>query len=277
MALTLRRGNYLHMRRLAERSSHVCSFRFKELISNLRKMKTYVINILSAAIMFATADFCNLSQAAQTKDKPTSIQASENDIKAVFLYNFIKFTDWPKDKTAEPNTITIGLLGDHPFTDAFDPVKDKTVRNNRLIIKNFGMFRQSFPQDDAGKLQFANYIEQLRKCHVLFICDSERENFKAIIDAIKGYGVLTVGETEDFLDVGGIIAFIPGTEKPVFEVNLVTCEREGLKISSQVLRLARRVISEGSAEMLNYRPVARKTETTEENLAGILCCDDSPL
>ncbi len=179
---------------------------------------------------------------AQGDSAPVRYQ--EHQVKAAFLYNFIKFTDWPKDKTAEPNTITIGLLGEHQFGNAFDPVKDKTVRNNRLIIKDLGMFRQSFPQDDAGKLQFANYIEQLRKCHVLFICDSERKNFEAIIDAIKGYGVLTVGETKDFLDAGGIITFIPGTEKPVFEVNLVSCEREGLKISSNVLRLARKVITD---------------------------------
>jgi hypothetical protein len=210
----------------------------------LRKMKTYVINILAAAVMFATANFCNLSQAAETKGKPTGIQASENDIKAAFLYNFVKFTDWPAGKITEPNTITIGLLGEHPFKDAFDPVKDKPVGDKRLIIKDLGRFRRSFPQNEAGRLEFASYIEQLRKCHLLFICDSERENFKAIIDAVKGYHVLTVGETEDFLDIGGIITFIPGTDKPVFEVNLNTCKREGLEISSKVLRLARKVIAD---------------------------------
>ncbi|MGD1042500.1 MAG: YfiR family protein [Sedimentisphaerales bacterium] len=207
-------------------------------------MKTHVINILAAAVMFATADFCNLGQAAQTKGKPASIQASENDIKAAFFYNFIKFTEWPEGKVAEPNTITIGLLGENQFGDAFDPVKDKLVKDKRLIIKNLGRFRKSFPQNDAGKLEFANYIKQLRKCHMLFIDDSERENYKAILDAVKGYGVLTVGETEDFLDVNGIITFIPGTDKPVFEVNQKVCEQEGLKISSKVLRLARKVIAD---------------------------------
>ena len=199
-------------------------------------------------VLFLTLSVTSVAANADKDAKNEPVQAGEHQIKAVFLYNFAQFTDWPKDKIAEPNTIIIGLLGEHPFEDAFDPVKDKTVRNNRLIIKDLGKFRQSFPKDDAGKLQFANYIEQLRKCHVLFICDSERENFKAIIDAIKGYGVLTVGETEDFLEVGGIITFIPRTEKPVFEVNLNACEREGLKISSKVLRLARKVISEKSAD-----------------------------
>ena len=116
------------------------------------------------------------------------IPSREHQIKAAFLYNFALFTEWPDDKLAEPNTITIGLLGEHQFGDAFDPIKNKTVKDKRLIIKNFGKFRKSFPQDNAGKSEFANYIEQLRKCHVLFICDSERENFKAIIDTVKSAG-----------------------------------------------------------------------------------------
>jgi hypothetical protein len=185
-------------------------------------------------LMFATI--------ACAGDEP--IQSREHHIKAAFLYNFVQFTDWPADKLSEPNTITIGLLGEHPFGDAFDPIKNKTVKNKRLIIKNLGMFRKSFPPSDAGKLESANYIKELRKCHVLFICDSERANFKAIIDAVKGYSVLTVGETADFLDFNGIITFIPGTEKPVFEVNQKVCEQEGMKISSKVLRLARKVITD---------------------------------
>jgi hypothetical protein len=181
---------------------------------------------------------------AYAGEDPAPARYEEHQIKAAFLYNFVQFTDWPEGKLSEPNAITIGLLGEHPFGNAFDPVKDKTVKNKRLIIKNLGKFRKSFTQDDAGKLEFANYIEQLRKYHVLFICDSERENFKTILDAIKGYGVLTVGETTDFLNFNGIITFIPGTEKIVFEVNQKVCEQEGLKISSKVLRLARKVITD---------------------------------
>jgi hypothetical protein len=183
------------------------------------------------------------------QDDSGSVRYQEHEVKAAFLYNFVQFTEWPAGKLAEPNTITIGLLGEHTFADAFNPVKDKHVKDKRLIIKNLGRFRRYFPQDDAGKLEFADYIEQLRKCHVLFIRDSERENFKAIIEAVKGYNVLTVGETKDFLEFGGIIAFIPGTEKAVFEVNLNVCERENLKISSMVLRLARKVIADKDLDL----------------------------
>jgi hypothetical protein len=207
-------------------------------------MKTSFINILAATVVLATADFCALNQTAWAKDKPDDIKASEYQVKAAFLYNFVKFTNWPENKMAEPNIITIGLLGENRFGNAFDPVKNKSIKDKQLIIKDLGRFRRSFRQDDTGRSEFAEYIEQLRKCHLLFICDSERENYRAIIEAVKDHDVLTVGEAEDFLDAGGIIAFIPETEKPVFEVNLVACEQEKLKISSQVLRLARKIISD---------------------------------
>ena len=197
-------------------------------------MKTIIYSLMLLLLMFAVIVCAGDEQ----------IQNRESQIKAAFLYNFVMFTEWPADKLSEPNTITIGLLGEHQFGDAFDPIKNKTVKKQRLNIKNFGMFRKSFPQNDAGKLEFANYIEQLRKCHVLFICDSERENYNEILNAVKGYGVLTVGETADFLDFNGIITFIPGTEKPVFEINQKVCEQEGMKISSKVLRLARKVIAD---------------------------------
>ncbi len=194
------------------------------------KIKVYILlllNLICAAVVCA-------------EDEP--VVAREHQIKAAFLYNFVMFTDWPEGKISEPNTFTIGLLGEHPFDTAFDPVKNKTIKDKKLVIKDFGKFRKSFPKDSDSNLEQANYIEQLRKCHVLFICDSERENFKVILEAVKGYGVLTVGETTDFLDIDGIITFIPGMDKPVFEVNQKIAEREGLKISSKVLRLAKRVI-----------------------------------
>ena len=200
------------------------------------------VHILTALLLTASTIAC-----AQGDSVP--LRYEEHQVKAAFLYNFAQFTEWPKTKFDDSNEIIIGLLGGHQFENAFDPVKDKSVRDKRLIIKDLGRFRQSFAQDDAGKLELANYIEQLRKCHLLFICEAERDNFRAILDAVKGYGVLTVGETEDFLEFGGIITFIPGTEKPVFEVNRAVCEREGLKISSKVLRLARKVIGDKDSDL----------------------------
>jgi hypothetical protein len=181
---------------------------------------------------------------AAGQDKPTPPQFTELQVKAAFMYNFIKFSDWPESKVAEPNTIIIGLLGEHEFGSAFDTVKDKPINNNKLIVRSFGKFSRFIKNGEDGKSKVTGEIEQLRKCHLLFICDSEKGYYKEIIDAIKDSNVLTVGETEDFLESGGMITFIPGTGKPVFEINNAAARQAEIRISSRVLRLARKVISE---------------------------------
>jgi hypothetical protein len=201
--------------------------------------------ILTAILLAATAVAC-------AENAP--VQAGEYQIKAAFLYNFIKFSEWPESKVAESNTLTIGLLGEHQFKDTFDAVKDKPVGDKRLIIKKFGKFTQFTKADDSGKLQFTAEIEQLRKCHLLFICDSEQKYYKEIINATTGSNVLTVGETVDFLDFGGIITFIPGTEKPVFDINSTAAKDAKITISSRVLRLARKVKGAESVEHSEMNP-----------------------
>jgi hypothetical protein len=69
-----------------------------------------------------------------------SVSYREYDVKAAFLYNFIKFTDWPEGKPAESNMIIIGILGQDQFGNSFDTIKNKTIDNKKLVIKRFGKF-----------------------------------------------------------------------------------------------------------------------------------------
>jgi hypothetical protein len=117
-----------------------------------------------------------------------------------------------------------------------------------MIVKSFGKFSQFCTTNESGKTQFKNEIEELRKCHLIFICDSEQKYYKEIFEALKDRHVLTVGETEDFLNSGGIITFIPGTEKAVFEISQTMAKKAEIKISSRVLRLAQKVIGAESGE-----------------------------
>jgi hypothetical protein len=211
-------------------------------------MKKWVVNILALALFAFLASAvrpCSLGAAA--KDIPDLSEDREHQIKAAFIYNFAQFSDWPRGKPAEPNTITIGLLGDHTFENAFGPIKDKLIQNKRVEIVSFGKFFWFIDSNNSGKLQLTSEAERLRKCHLLFVCDSEKKYYSEIISVIKDFNVLTVGETEDFLDAGGIITFIPGTEKPVFEINQVAAKQAEIRISSRVLRLARKVIGEKSS------------------------------
>ena len=175
--------------------------------------------------------------------EPDSIQ--EYQIKAAFLYNFLKFVDWPKETMPDGNEpITLGIIGKDPFGNAFEPVKDKDVRDKKVVVKRFKSIADLKKLGENGKDELDRQIEAVKKCHLLFVCSSEKEYLKDIVNAVKSRPVLTVGDTEEFLQSGGIISFVMDDQKVRFEVNLTAAEHAKLKIRSQLLRLAKRVIEE---------------------------------
>jgi len=174
--------------------------------------------------------------------------SQEYKIKAAFVYNFIKFVDWPKTKIAEANdVITIGIIGKDPFGKAFEPILKKNIKEKKLLIKQFPSL-SSFG-DDSNDHQYEKryrdkYEKLLEKCHVLFICSSEQRYFEPIINMVNDSAVLTVGETEGLLELGGIIKFTMEQKKVRFEINAGAARKCKLKVRSQLLRLARKVIDD---------------------------------
>lgn len=178
--------------------------------------------------------------------EPGSIQ--EYQIKAAFLYNFIKFVDWPKEAMPDGNEpITIGIIGKDPFGQAFEPVKDKDAKDKKVVVKRFKSIADLKKLGESGKDELNRQIEAVKKCHLLFVCSSEKEHLKDIVNAVKDRPVLTVGEMQGFLETGGISNFLVEDNKVRFEVNLTAAEHAKLKIRSQLLRLAKRVIEEKDA------------------------------
>jgi len=174
-----------------------------------------------------------------------SAKSQEYKIKAAFLYNFIKFVEWPEEKMADSNKpITIGVIGTDPFGYAFEPIKDKKVKGRKVIIRRFKGFKEQGSSDKKDKSELKRTIEALRKCHLLFICSSEKEKFGEIINLVKDESVLTVGEVKGFLESGGIINFLVERKKVVFEINNHAAKQAKLEIRSKLLRLAKRVIPE---------------------------------
>ncbi len=169
----------------------------------------------------------------------------EYQIKAAFLYNFVKFTDWPGESAAdsnEPNTvdsnepITIGIIGEDPFGNAFEPVKNERIKGRKIVLKRFKGLEES--------KQSSEQIESVRKCHLLFVCRSQKEQLREIIDVVKDRPVLTVADMGGFLESGGMINFILEEKKVRFEINLAAARHAGLRINSRLLGLAKRVLRE---------------------------------
>lgn len=152
-----------------------------------------------------------------------TLSPTEYQVKAAFLYNFAKFVEWPTEAFSDTTTpIIIGILGDDPFESDLDQiVKGKRVNGREFVIKRF------------------KELEDLEICHILFISTSEHKNLSKITRTLKNSGVLTVSEMKEFTKMGGIINFILEENKVRFEINVDAAEREGLKLSSQLLKLAR--------------------------------------
>jgi hypothetical protein len=140
-------------------------------------------------------------------------------VKAAFIYNFAKFVRWPNESNA--GSITLYILGDDPFGDDINTIQGELIRGKSLEIK-----RINSPRD-------------IKSGNILFIASSEKRNIEHIVASVKGLSILTIGDTKNFLKKGAMINFIIKNDMVRFKINKDAAEREGLKISSKLLKLAK--------------------------------------
>jgi len=144
--------------------------------------------------------------------------AKEYQIKAAFVYNFTKFVEWPAERFAgADDPIVIGILGKNPFGESLE----NAVRGRKIGGR------------DITVISLSPSAEQTH-VHVLFVAAGEEKGFDPKMVA----GALTVGESERFAALGGMITFMAETEKVRFVINLESAERAQLKLSAQLLKLA---------------------------------------
>ncbi len=178
------------------------------------------------------AMFCMMALLTATLLFPfASVQGesyTEYEVKAAFLYQFIPFVEWPSDAFADDDApFVIGVLGEDPFGDILDnTVREKKAHNRDIVIRR---------SKNPGALA---------TCHVVFIAASERDNIGEAMKTFNAKSVLTLGEWESFTKQGGIIRFLVTGGKIGFEINIHSARKAGLKISSQLLRLAQ-VVDDG--------------------------------
>ncbi len=149
-------------------------------------------------------------------------KAEEYQLKAAFLFRFAQFVEWPSSAGAEPMTFCVA--GKDPFHgDLESGAQGKSI---------------------AGKAVRVRYLKQVpdaRECQVVFVQANENERIHDLISAVSDVAVLTVGESEDFLQQGGIIRFCIEDRKLRFEINQAAAQRAHLNISSRLLMLAIKV------------------------------------
>jgi hypothetical protein len=147
----------------------------------------------------------------------------EYPVKLAFLYNFTKFVEWPPDSFRDPGApLAICIVGRDPFSpDLEGDLRTRTAAGHPVEVRTLR------PTDT------------LSVCHMVFVPVTEKEQADKIVKGLKGSSTLTVGESEGFAALGGIINLTVEGSTVHFEVNQLAAERAGLKISSKLLSLAK--------------------------------------
>ena len=148
--------------------------------------------------------------------------ASEYQVKAAFLINFPKYVDWPAGVFAGTNSpIVLAVLGETKVAEEVQKViAGRTVNDREIVLKRLA----------SG--------EESGVCHILFISAAEQQHTPNLLAKLKDTSILTVGESDDFLDQGGIINMARRNQKIALEVNLTAADKARIKISSKLLSLA---------------------------------------
>ena len=171
-----------------------------------------------ALILLAMASMSSSWAGAAGAELPTV--PGEYDVKAVFLFNFSQFVDWPAPALADPQApLVIGVLGNDPFGSLLEEVvRGETVSGRQITVQRYAR------------------IEDIGECHILFIADSEQARLSQVLAALAGRHILTVGDSDGFASRGGVIRFVNLGNKIRLHINLQAAEAANLSISSKLLR-----------------------------------------
>jgi uncharacterized protein DUF4154 len=151
-----------------------------------------------------------------------AVAPAEYQLKAVFLFNFAQFVEWPTEAFPEARTpLIIGVLGQDPFGAYLDEtVRGETVNGRPLAVQRYLR------------------VDEVKTCHILFVSRSEVNRLEPILTHLKGRNILTVSDAVGFAELGGIIRFVTERNKIRLRINLEAAKGANLTISSKLLRPA---------------------------------------
>ena len=147
---------------------------------------------------------------------------AEDQLKAAYIFNFVKFASWPESNFATPESpVVIGILGQ----DRFGPLIDELVKGELIKGHPIRIERFETPQD-------------VKPCHVLYVDRSLDDDLDELFVALRGKDVLTISDINDFTAEGGMIKLFLDDSKMKFQVNANAVKATKIVLSSRLLRLA---------------------------------------
>jgi len=154
-----------------------------------------------------------------------TLPPGEHEVKTGFIYNFIKFTQWPASAEAARAPLRLCSTGARPLQGQLALLQDQATSAGRVI-------------EIVPKMLAAN----ARQCDVLFLTAGDEVGLDALLRSLERAPVLTVGDLPGFVHSGGMIGLRIEANRVRFDVNLAAAQRNGLLLNSQMLRLAGKVV-----------------------------------
>ncbi len=146
----------------------------------------------------------------------------EYQIKSAMIYNMIRYMDWPEDTLpASASQITVCIVGKGGLGMAIGSLQGKQAKGKNLTV------RQSTPSNAPSG------------CQVLVVSDLDAASTAGLLERTRSSAVLTVADSENFARMGGVVGFILQDGKVRFEINQTAALRHRIRISSQLLKLAK--------------------------------------
>ena len=142
-------------------------------------------------------------------------------IKAGFLYNFAKFSQWPAETFSRPGqTFNFCILGNESLSSAM------LLFSNKMV--------NSHPIDTRPLV----HSSEVKGCHLLYIGSSQQQNWERILARLEDAAVLTVAEFEKFVLRDGTVRIFEMNNRLRFEINVRAARSARISISSKLLSLA---------------------------------------
>jgi len=175
-------------------------------------------------LFFITAVLCLFSAFGA----PAAGEEDQGRLKALYLYNFLLFVDWPDHPFTHREILRIAVIGDDTLYEFIRLLSGKAIQGRELMVERFEAIEDLPPA-----------------CHVIFIGEAKKGLAPGIIQRVKGAPVLTLSDIPGFTDMGGMVYFkqLACPEGPTecpkrFDVLLGAVKDAGLNIRSRLLRLS---------------------------------------
>lgn len=146
------------------------------------------------------------------------VDAQNEKFKALFMYNFTKYIEWPA--ASRSGEFVIGVLGNSALTDELKTIASKQkVGSQNIVVKTFSS------------------VDEIDNCHIIYIPPSKSTQLAAVIAKIGTKPILIISDKNGLAAQGSGINYIMDGDKLKYEVNRGSIEKKGMVVSSALLAL----------------------------------------